>query len=80
MVINCGYPNIKFGRIVQHLVCDLYPIYRKNKSGRVCCSNKRQAAAKRTAKFAMFKDGAQIVHIIGAIIDSAQQGKWVVVK
>ncbi|MDG2955013.1 Gfo/Idh/MocA family oxidoreductase [Bisgaard Taxon 10/6] len=32
------------------------------------------------AKFAMFKDGAQIVHIIDAIIDSAQQGKWVVVK
>ncbi|MDG2957289.1 Gfo/Idh/MocA family protein [Exercitatus varius] len=31
-------------------------------------------------KFAMFKDGAQIVHIIDAIIDSAQQGKWVVVK
>lgn len=33
-----------------------------------------------TAKFAMFKDGAQIVHIVDAIIESAQQGKWISVK
>lgn len=33
-----------------------------------------------TAKFAMFKDGAQIVHIVEAVIDSAQQGKWISVK
>ncbi|SEP83818.1 Gfo/Idh/MocA family protein [Basfia succiniciproducens] len=33
-----------------------------------------------TVKFAMFKDGAQIVHIVDAIIESAQQGKWISVK
>ncbi|AAU38135.1 Gfo/Idh/MocA family protein [[Mannheimia] succiniciproducens] len=33
-----------------------------------------------TAKFAMFKDGAQIVHIVDTIIESAQQGKWISVK
>ncbi|MDG2940698.1 hypothetical protein P7M33_00070 [Bisgaard Taxon 10/6] len=48
--------------------------------GEFAVRTKGRRRRKGTAKFAMFKDGTQIVHIIDAIIDSAQQGKWVVVK